>query len=123
VKQSYVPAVVDRADLNGFADYLTRHSSYKAGVYSAPAIWTSIFGTSAVNASMTNTYEWTYNGLTSSLSNHPDGWCLSGTQTCAQFFGGLTSRSKYALLWQWSGGGGTRNAYGDFDQIDARRTP
>jgi hypothetical protein len=26
-------------------------------------------------------------------------------------------------MWQWSGGGGVRNAYGDFDQIDGARTP
>jgi hypothetical protein len=123
VKQASVPASVDRADLNGFADYLTSHSSYKVGVYSAPSIWTSIFGTSASIGSLPNTYEWTYNGLTSSLRDQPDGWCLSGTLTCAQFFGGQTSSSKYALMWQWSGGGGTSNGYGDFDQIDANRTP
>ncbi len=123
VEQSHVSPSVDRADLNGFADYLTSHSSYQAGVYSAPSIWASIFGTSAIDASIPNTYEWTYNGLTSSLSNRPDGWCLSGTRTCAQFFGGQTSRSRYALIWQWSGGGGTSNGYGDFDQIDASRTP
>ncbi len=123
VRQSSVPPSVDRADLDGFAAYLTSHSSYEAGVYSAPAIWTTIFGTNPANASIPNTYEWTYTGLTSSLSNRPDGWCLSGTSTCAQFFGGQTSASKYALMWQWSGGGGARNGYGDFDQIDASRTP
>jgi len=26
-------------------------------------------------------------------------------------------------MWQWSGGGGTFNGFGDFDQIDANRTP
>jgi hypothetical protein len=26
-------------------------------------------------------------------------------------------------MWQWSGGGGTWNGYGDFDQIDSARTP
>ena len=123
VQRAFIPSSVDRADLDGFADYLTSHSSYQAGVYSAPSIWASIFGTSASTANLTDTYEWTYNGLTSSLSDPPDGWCLSGSQTCAQFFGGLTSSSKYALMWQWSGGGGTRNGYGDFDQIDASRTP
>jgi hypothetical protein len=25
------------------------------------------------------------------------------------------------VMWQWSGGGGTYNGYGDFDQIDANR--
>jgi len=123
VKQHSIPANVNRADLNGFATYLTSHSSYKAGVYSAPSIWSSIFGTDPATANIPNTYEWTYNDLTSSLARHPDGWCLSGTGTCARFFGGQTSSSKYALLWQWSGGGGTYNGYGDFDQIDANRTP
>jgi len=123
VKQNSVPASLSRADLNGFADYLTIHSSYKAGVYSAPSIWSAIFGTNPADASIPNTYEWTYNADTSSLSQHPYGWCLTGTSTCAQFFGGQASSSPYALMWQWSGGGGTRNGYGDLDQIDASRTP
>jgi hypothetical protein len=120
VKTNGINPQVDRAEFNGFADYLTAHSSYKAGVYSSPAIWNSIFGK---YGGLSNTYEWTYNGDTSSLSNLPDGWCLTGTSTCAQFFGGMTSSSKYALMWQWSGGGGTYNGYGDFDQIDTARTP
>ena len=55
------------------------------------------------------------------------GWCLSGSasSTCAQFFGGTTSSSKYALMWQWSGGGGVTNGIdgfnGDLDQIDSSR--
>ena len=39
VRTYHIPAAVDRADLNGFAAYLTSHSHYKAGVYSAPDIW------------------------------------------------------------------------------------
>ncbi len=120
VKSSYVAPQVDRADFDGFADYLTSHSSYKAGVYSAPSIWSDIFGS---DGSITNTYEWTYNADTSSLAHHPYNWCLTGTSTCAQFFGGMTSSSKYALMWQWSGGGGTYNGYGDMDQIDKLRMP
>jgi hypothetical protein len=122
VKQSYVPVALDRADFNGFADYITSHSSYNVGVYSDPQVWTSIFGTGA-DSLIPNTYEWTYSSFTSSLSHAPDGWCLRGTSTCAQFFGGDNSSSKYALMWQWSGGGGSRNGYGDFDQIDGNRTP
>ena len=121
-KAYYIPATVDRAVVNGFAAYLTKHSAYKAGVYSAPSIWAEIFGTGS-SASLTNTYEWTYQPFTSSLEHHPVGWCLSGTSTCASFFGGQTSGSKYALIWQWSGGGGSYNGYGDFDQIDGSRTP
>jgi hypothetical protein len=122
VRISFVPTSLDRADLNGFATYLTSHSSYKAGVYSAPDIWTSIFGTGA-DSVLPNTYEWTYESFTLSLAHHPSGWCLSGTTTCARFFGGQTSASKYALMWQWSGGGGSNNGVGDFDQIDGNRTP
>ncbi len=122
VRIDSVPASLDRADFNGFADYLTSHSSYKAGVYSAPGIWQSIFGTGSSSV-ITNTYEWTYTGDTSSLAHHPSSWCLSGTKTCADFFGGIGSGSKYALMWQWSGGGGTYNGYGDLDQIDGSRTP
>jgi hypothetical protein len=122
VRISSVPASVDRAVFNGFANYVTAHSKYKVGVYSAPDIWASIFGTGSA-ASIPNTYEWTYESFTGSLSHHPNGWCLSGTSTCARFFGGVTSGSKYALMWQWSGGGGSDNGVGDFDQIDANRTP
>jgi len=119
VKQYHIPASVDRADINGFAAYLTTHSHYKAGVYSAPSVWTSIFGTGS-SSKIPNTYEWTYVPATAKLSNAPSGWCLK-SGGCAQFFGGQTSSSKYALMWQWSGGGGIRNGVGDFDQIDANR--
>jgi|CZKT01.1.fsa_nt_gi hypothetical protein len=122
VKSSYVAAAVDRADFNGFAAYVVSHSSYRVGVYSSPGVWSSIFGGGAA-ASIPDTYEWTYAGDTSSLARHPSGWCLQGTTICAQYFGGVTSSTKYALLWQWSGGGGTYNGYGDFDQIDGNRTP
>ncbi|MGO9080989.1 MAG: hypothetical protein ACLQDY_18410 [Streptosporangiaceae bacterium] len=117
-----IAARVDRADFNGFAAYVTAHSSYRVGVYSAPSIWADIFSTGSAS-SIPNTYEWTYTADTSSLSNPPSGWCLKGTSTCAQFFGGQTSASKYALMWQWSGGGGTYNGVGDFDQINGNRTP
>lgn len=121
VKQSFVPAAVDRAEFNGFANYITSHSSYKVGVYSAPNVWTSIFGTGTASLIPT-TYEWTYEPETASLSAAPSGWCLSGGRgPCAQFFGGQTSASRYALMWQWSGGGGVRNGIGDFDQIDGAR--
>jgi hypothetical protein len=124
VKSDFVAASVDRADLNGFADYVTSHSSYKVGVYSAPSIWSEIFGTGSA-ASIPNTYEWTYESFTSSLANPAHGWCLTGSasSTCADFFGGQTSSSPYALMWQWSGGGGSDNGVGDFDQIDGNRTP
>jgi len=124
VKSDFVATALDRADLNGFAGYVAKHSSYKAGVYSAPSIWSSIFG-SGSDASIPNTYEWTYESFTSSLAHPPHSWCLTGSasSTCARFFGGVTGGSKYALMWQWSGGGGSDNGVGDFDQIDGSRTP
>jgi hypothetical protein len=119
VRQSYVPAAVDRADFNGFWDYLAAHSSYRPGVYSAPAIWARIFGAGSVSL-IPGTYEWTYEPETADLGQAPSGWCLRGGG-CARFFGGQTSGSAHALMWQFSGGGGVRNGYGDFDQIDAAR--
>ncbi len=119
--QGGVPPALNRADFNGFYGYITAHSRYKAGVYSAPAIWTQIFGTGSA-ASIPHTYEWTYEPETPSLSNAPRGWCLK-SGGCAEFFGGVTSSSASALMWQWSGGGGVRNAIGDFNQIDASRQP
>jgi len=120
VRQSSIPTSVDRAEFNGYAAYITTHSTYKVGVYSSPQDWTSIFGT-GTDSKIPNTYEWTYEPETSHLSPSPAGWCNHTAASCAQFFGGQTSASKYALMWQWSGGGGVRNGYGDFDQIDIAR--
>ena len=120
-KATSVPAAIDRAVFTGFANYVTTHSKWKVGVYSEPGIWTQIFGTGTASL-IPNTYEWTYEPETASLSAAPKGWCLNqGAGSCARFFGGQTSASKYALAWQWSGGGGVRNGVGDFDQIDVAR--
>jgi hypothetical protein len=118
-KRSSVPAAVDRADFNGFAKYIAAHSSYQVGVYSSAGVWSSIFGTGSA-ASITSTYEWTYEPETTNFGNAPHGWCLK-SGGCAEFFGGQTYKSKYALMWQWSGGGGISNGVGDFDQIDGVR--
>jgi hypothetical protein len=119
-----VPWIVARAEFNGFAAYVTAHSAYKVGVYSAPQIWSSIFGTLSASL-IPNTYEWTYWPETSNLNAYPYAWRLSQGKSSlyAQFFGGQTYTSKYALMWQWSGGGGIRNGLGDFDQIDVARMP
>src|SRR5579875_660475 len=121
VRQAYVPAAVDRADINGFWDYVSARSSYRPCVYSAPAIWTRIFGSGGA-ALIPGTYEWTYEPESAQVDRAPSGWCLKGGG-CAQFFGGQTSGSQHAVMWQFSGGGGVRNGYGDFDQIDAARIP
>lgn len=117
---AHTAATIDRAEFNAFANYITKNSKYKVGVYSAPMIWTKIFGTGSA-ASIPNTYEWTYWPETSHLSNAPTGWCMRNGAGCAQFFGGQTSSSNHALMWQWSGGGGIRNGVGDFDQIAVAR--
>ncbi len=114
-----MPVTLNRADFNGFWSYIGTHSGYQAGVYSDQATWTQIFGTGSA-ASIPHTYEWTYEPETASLAAAPHGWCLK-PGGCAEFFGGVTTSSPYALMWQWSGGGGIRNAIGDFDQIDASR--
>jgi hypothetical protein len=119
VRTRGVPAAVDRADFNGFASYITAHSKYQVGVYSSAGVWTSVFGTGSA-ASIPNTYEWTYEPETTNFGHAPRGWCLK-SGGCAQFFGGQTSSSRYALMWQWSGGGGVSNGVGDFDQIDGAR--
>jgi hypothetical protein len=120
VVQTYIPVNVDRAEFNGFAAYITTHSKYKVGVYSSPQVWSSIFANTKASL-IPNTYEWTYWTETSNLADAPSGWCLRGGAGCAQFFGGQTASSKYALMWQWSGGGGVTNGHGDFDQIDVAR--
>jgi hypothetical protein len=123
VAHYHIPASIDRAELNGFSSYISSHSAYKVGVYSSPGVWTSIFGTGP-ESRIPNTYEWTYESETKTVSaaSAPWGWCLSrGHGACAAFFGGQTSGSAYALMWQWSGGGGVNNGYGDFDQIDVAR--
>jgi len=74
-------------------------------------------------AAVKGTYEWTYLSATSHLSPRPTAWCLRGTSTCAQFFGGVTSSDSNAVMWQFSGGGGFTNGVGDFDQIDVARMP
>jgi hypothetical protein len=121
VRFNSIPSSVDRAEFNGFAAYISDHSTYKVGVYSNPSVWNSIFGT-GTDSRIPNTYEWTYSP-NPSLSHVPSAWCLSGPKTCALFFGGQTLASNDALIWQWSGGGGQFNGFGDFDQIDVSRMP
>ena len=116
IRSSLIPASVNRADFNGFYDYVSQHG-YTPGVYSEPGIWASVFGT-GIQSMIGNTDEWTYKPRPRTLPG-PVGWCLKGTSTCAAFFGGVTTSSPHALMWQWSGGGGVSNGVGDFDQIDA----
>jgi hypothetical protein len=123
VRKHGITPSVNRAEVNGFSDYLRAHSSFLPGVYSSPGDWRKIFGTGA-DSVISGTYEWTYRPETADLRQAPAGWCLrvSGSR-CALFFGGVNSASPYALMWQFSGGGGVLNGHGDFDQIDRSRMP
>ena len=118
VRQNFVRHALDRADFDGFWGYVHTHSTYALGVYSAPRPWARMFGTGRASL-IPHTYEWTYQPETANLSYAPRGWCYRRISGCAEFFGGMSRSSKYALAWQFSGGGGVRNAYGDFDQINA----
>ena len=99
VKTQHIAPDIDRGVLDGFAAYLTAHSGYKPGVYSAPPVWTAIFGPGSASK-IPGLYEWTYTAETSSLTHHPSAWCLKSTSTCAHFFGGQHGSDATALMWQ-----------------------
>lgn len=120
VRKEGISPSLDRADFNGFWGYIRDHSSYIPGVYSSPTIWGQIFGSGSAST-ISSTDEWTYWPETSNLGDAPSGWCLQHGAGCAQFFGGMSKSSAHAVMWQFSGGGGVRNGYGDFDQIDGDR--
>ena len=123
VRKHGITPSVNRAEVGGFSGYLRAHSSFLAGVYSSPGDWRKFFGTGA-DSVISGTYEWTYRPETANFRQAPVGWCLRvRVSRCAQFFGGVNSASQYALMWQFSGGGGVLNGSGDFDQIDRSRTP
>ncbi len=109
----YIPEQVDYATYLGFANYIDDNSPYVAGVYSAGGIgygsWTGIFG----DEKITGTAEWTFTSEQSELS-FPAGftahdavpiWFANAPQACD-------------LMWQWSGGNGVLNNFGDFDQVN-----
>ncbi len=113
VKAGYIPANVDFATWVGFADYIDNHSSYLAGVYSAGGdsygSWTGIFG----NQKLSSTAEWTFTNEQAE-PQFPSGFSASHAK--AQWFS--SEPTACDLLWQWSGGNGVLNGYGDFDQAE-----
>ena len=114
VKAEYIAANVDFATWVGFADYINSHSPYLAGVYSAGGQgyggWTGIFG----NERLSNTAEWTFDNEQTQL-DFPSGF--SGSHAAALWFSNQPAACD--LLWQWSGGNGVLNGYGDFDVANA----
>jgi hypothetical protein len=114
VKASYIPANLDYATWQGFANYIDTHSPYQAGVYSAGGFgyggWIGIFG----GEQLSNAAEWTFDNEQSQL-NFPSGF--SDPAASALWF--ASAPAACSLLWQWSGGDGELNGYGDFDQAEA----
>jgi hypothetical protein len=113
-KAEYIAPNVDFAVWTGFANYIDGHSPYLAGVYSAGGdsygSWTGIFAPEQLS----DTAEWTFTNEQAQL-NFPSGF--SGSHATAQWFSGEPAACD--LLWQWSGGNGVLNGYGDFDVAKA----
>jgi Protein of unknown function (DUF4232) len=114
VKSGYIPPNIDFATWAGFAGYIDNHSPYLAGVYSAGGSWygswAGIFG----SEQLSSTAEWTFTNEQSQL-NFPSGF--SGSHASPQWFS--SEPAACHLLWQWSGGNGVLNGYGDFDVAEA----
>ncbi|MHB8340971.1 MAG: hypothetical protein ACYDB7_07315 [Mycobacteriales bacterium] len=84
----------------------------------------TIFGCGSCSSGpgyLSGVYEWTYGNQVSrdpSSTIEPQGWCVSATGTCAQFFAGQSTASATAVLWQWAA---SNTNVGDFDQISTSR--
>jgi hypothetical protein len=114
VEAEYIAPAVDYATYQGFADFIDSHSPYHVAVYSAGGnyygSWTGIFSP----VLLAHAAEWTFTNEQAQLE-FPSGFSDSGAS--ADWFGGEPAACE--LLWQWSGGDGILNGYGDFDQADA----
>jgi len=112
-------ATTNRDDFNGFFDAVSG-SGYMVGVYSSDSFWKQTFGTGAA-AQIPHTYEWTavYEYGIGKTGTGPYAWCHGST--CAQFFGGQSTSSACALMWQWTSTASGVNSPGDVDQIDSNR--
>ena len=113
VKAEYVAPEVDYATYLGFTNYIDQNSPYSAGVYSAGGqsygSWSGIFG----NEPVTTAAEWTFTSEQSQLS-FPAGFSASGSSP--SWF--ANAPAACYLAWQWSGGDGVLNGYGDYDQVN-----
>ncbi len=118
VRSSGISAAVDRATFNGFWDYIQNNTAYWIGAYSSPGEWSRIFGTGS-SSSLTGTMEWSADFGQNCAQPGPNSW-TQGSGSCssnsASFFGGISSSSNCAFVWQWAG-----VSSGDYDQIDANR--
>jgi hypothetical protein len=113
-KAEYVAPNVDFATWVGFADYIDSYSPYLAGIYSAGGVgyggWNGIFAPEQI----TNTAEWTFDNEQAQL-DFPS--AFSASHTSPIWFS--NEQAACDLLWQWSGGNGVLNGYGDFDVANA----
>ena len=111
VRAGYIDPNVDYATFSGFRNYIDLHSPYLAGVYSAGGrsygSWSGIFGGGQIH----HTAEWTFTNEQAKL-RFP--WGFSDSGASAWWF--ASAPAACHLLWQWSGGNGVLNGYGDFDQ-------
>jgi hypothetical protein len=114
IKAEYIAPQVDYAVFSGFRNYIDINSPYLAGVYSAGGVsygsWIGIFGGGRIQ----HTAEWTFTTEQSQVT-FPSGF--SGSNSSPQWFAGAPASCH--LMWQWSGGDGVLNGYGDFDQVYA----
>lgn len=110
-RAEYIAPEVDYATFSAFRNYIDIYSPYMAGVYSAGGrsygSWTGIFG----GLQIRHTAEWTF---TSEQSELRFPWGFSDSSASAQWFANAPAACH--LMWQWSGGDGVLNGYGDFDQ-------
>jgi hypothetical protein len=113
VKAEYIAPAVDYATYQGFARFIDSHSPYRVGVYSSGGNWYGSWNGIFSPVRLSHAAEWTFTNEQSQLQ-FPSGFSDSGAS--AGWFGG--ERSACDLLWQWSGGNGVLNGYGDFDQAD-----
>lgn len=113
IKSEYIAPAVDYATYQGFADFIDSHSPYRAGVYSAGGDWYGSWNGIFSPVQLSHAAEWTFTNEQAQLG-FPSGFSASGGS--ADWFGGEPAACD--LLWQWSGGNGVLNGYGDFDQAD-----
>ncbi|HEU5270021.1 MAG TPA: DUF4232 domain-containing protein [Jatrophihabitans sp.] len=110
-----IPASLDLDTYQGITSYIQANTGYYAGIYMAGGSgsnsWSNVFGSNGTGAR-----EWTYENETNSTQVFPSGFAIPGGVS-AVFFAGASTSSGNAFAWQWSGGGGTSNGYGDFDQV------
>ncbi len=114
IKAEYIAPAVDYATYQGFADFIDSHSPYRVGVYSAGGGWYGSWNGIFSPVQLSHAAEWTFTNEQDQVE-FPSGFSDSGAS--ADWFGGEPAACD--LLWQWSGGDGVLNGYGDFDQADA----